>query len=79
MGSPFTSHSGGRAPEYRAIVPPKTVRRKYESMCMTCGGVALNLRIGNRKGLIWKALVIWKHQVAQIAARHATERLKNKN
>lgn len=28
-------------------------------------------------GLIWKALVIWKHQVAETAARHVTERKNN--
>lgn len=41
-------------------------------MCRTWG-VPLYLRLGNRRGLIWKALVIWKHQVAKIAARHATD------
>lgn len=48
IGSPFTSHSEGRAPEYRATVPPKIVRRKYESMCRTWGSVALNLHLGDR-------------------------------
>lgn len=45
-------------------------------MCRTWEGVPLYLRLGNRRGLIWKALVIWKHQVAETAARHATERRK---
>jgi len=45
-------------------------------MCRTQEGVPLYLYLGNRRGLIWKALV-WKHQVAELAVRHATERKNN--